>query len=88
MNLRDEHVDAIHMALKDILNYNEPEDDTLRDILEFALWAKEEQQAANEREGRLSDEIEDLQFCLQEARERIEQLEIELRLTRLNCHPG
>lgn len=88
MNLRDEHVDAIYMALKDILNYNEPEDDTLRDILEFALWAKEEQQAANEREGRLSDEIEDLQFCLQEARERIEQLEIELRLTRLNCHPG
>lgn len=88
MNLRDEHVDAIHMALKDILNYNEPEDDTLRDILEFALWAKEEQQVATEREGRLSDEIEDLQFCLQEARERIEQLEIELRLTRLNCHPG
>lgn len=88
MNLRDEHEEVIHEALKEILNYNEPEDDVLRDILEFALWAKEEQQVANEREGRLSDEIEDLQFCLQEARERIEQLEIELRLIHLNCHPG
>ena len=88
MNLRDEHEEVIHEALKEILNYNEPEDDVLRDILEFALWAKNEQQVANEREGRLSDEIEDLQFCLQEARERIEQLEAELRLTRLNCHPG
>jgi hypothetical protein len=102
MNLRDEHVDAINITLKQLLYYNEPEDDVFRDILEFALWAKEEQEKGREREGILSDKIEDVLFSLEDAQdrvkdlaleldaaqERINQLETELRLVRLNLHLG